>query len=108
MIAYDLSSVDLETICRALGLLGFAIYVVAFFCLSMGKLTSTRPLYFTMVLIASSCVLASLWADFNLSAALIQGFYIAMSLGAILLRTARPAPAPARVPPPVPTAVAAE
>ncbi|WP_425038839.1 CBU_0592 family membrane protein [Primorskyibacter sp. S187A] len=89
MIAYDFSSFDLETLCRALGLIGFAIYVVAFLCLSLGKLDSTRPLYFAMVLVASSCVLASLWADFNLSAALIQGFYIAMSFGAIVLRWRR-------------------
>ncbi len=77
------------TICRALGLVGFAIYVIGFFCLSVGKLDSSRPLYFAMVFVASSCVMMSLWADFNLAAALIQGFYIAMSLGGMFLRRNR-------------------
>ncbi|MGX9354139.1 CBU_0592 family membrane protein [Roseobacteraceae bacterium S113] len=86
MLAYDVSALDAQTFFRAIGLLGFCIYVAAFFGLSMGRLDSTRPLYFAMVLVASSCVLASLWVDFNLSAALIQTFYIAMSLGAIVLR----------------------
>lgn len=86
MIYYNWFSTDLETACRAIGLLGFAIYVTAFFGLSVGRLVSTQPLYFAMVLVASSCVLISLWADFNLSAALIQSFYIVMSTGAIFVR----------------------
>jgi len=89
MIAYDLGSLDLNALCRAVGLIGFLIYVGAFFALSLGRLSSAQPLYFALVLVASSCVLVSLWADFNLSAALIQGFYIAMSLGAIGLRLSR-------------------
>ena len=86
MFVYDFFALEWETICHALGLFGFVVYVTAFFCLSLGKLDSSKPLYFVMVLVASSCVLTSLWADFNLSAALIQAFYIAMSLGAIGLR----------------------
>jgi hypothetical protein len=89
MVFFDLAAVDLETLCRALGLLGFAIYVCAFLCLSLGRLNNQGPLYFMLVLVASICVLASLWADFNLAAALIQAFYIAMSAGAILLRLRR-------------------
>lgn len=86
MFVYDFIALEWEAICHALGLVGFVIYVTAFFCLSLGKLDSSKPFYFVMVLVASSCVLTSLWAEFNLSAALIQGFYIAMSLGAIGLR----------------------
>lgn len=86
MFVYDVFALEWEAVCHAFGLIGFAIYVTAFFCLSLGKLDSSKPLYFLMVLVASSCVLTSLWADFNLSAALIQGFYIAMSVGAIGLR----------------------
>ena len=82
----DLTTTDIDTLCRAAGLLGFGIYVFAFLGLSMGWLDSTRPRYFAMVLLASTCVLASLWVDFNLSAALIQSFYICMSLGAIAIR----------------------
>ena len=57
-----------------------------FFCLCTGRIDSRRPAYFILVLLASSCVLVSLSVDFNLSAALIQCFYIAMSLGAVALR----------------------
>ena len=89
MIAYDLAALDLQTVCRAVGLVGFLIYVCAFFALSMGRLQSAHVSYFVLVLVASSCVMISLWADFNLSAALIQSFYIAMSLGAIGLRWRR-------------------
>ena len=52
----------------------------------MGHLDSGGPRYFSLVLMASTCVLISLWADFNLSAALIQAFYILMSLGGIAIR----------------------
>ncbi|MEJ6391773.1 hypothetical protein V8J82_00815 [Gymnodinialimonas sp. 2305UL16-5] len=89
MAHFYFSDLDLITICRSVGLIGFAIYATAFFCLSVGKLDSSRPLYFGMMLAASSCVMVSLWADFNLSAALIQGFYILMSLGGIMIRYRR-------------------
>ena len=77
---------DFDTLCRAVGLLGFLLYVGAFLGLSMGRLDSRQPRYFALVLTASTCVLTSLWADFNLSAALIQSFYIVMSMGAIVRR----------------------
>lgn len=89
MAYLDVSILDLQLFCRAIGLIGFAIYVTGFLCLSLGKLDSSRPLYFGMVFAASSCVMVSLWADFNLSAALIQGFYIVMSMGGLLLRRNR-------------------
>lgn len=89
MVHFNLTDLDFMTICRAVGLIGFAIYVTGFFLLSVGRLDSRQPLYFALVLVASSCVMLSLWADFNLSAALIQGFYIAMSVGGIVLRRNR-------------------
>lgn len=87
---------DILAICRFVGLIGVALYVVGYFCLCLGKLDSRKPLYFGMVFTAASCVLVSLWADFNLSAALIQSFYIVMSLGGILVRRIRPTPSPLR------------
>lgn len=86
MFVSDFGSFDLDTLCRAIGLLGFGIYVTGFFCLCTGRIDSRRPAYFVLVLLASSCVMVSLSVDFNLSAALIQCFYIAMSLGAVALR----------------------
>ncbi|MEJ6388144.1 CBU_0592 family membrane protein [Gymnodinialimonas ulvae] len=86
---YYFSEIDFLTVCRAIGLIGFFLYVTGFFCLSVGKLDSSRPLYFGLVLVAATCVMISLWADFNLPAALIQGFYILMSAGGIVMRRQR-------------------
>ena len=85
----EITTLDLQLFCRAIGLVGFAIYVIGFLGLSLGRLDSSQPWYFAMVLAASSCVMVSLWADFNLSAALIQGFYIVLSLGGLILRRQR-------------------
>lgn len=89
MAYFDATALDILVLCRAIGLLGFGIYVIGFLGLSLGKLDSRQPRYFGMVLAASSCVMISLWADFNLSAALIQGFYIVMSVGGLILRRNR-------------------
>ncbi|ABD54604.1 hypothetical protein Jann_1687 [Jannaschia sp. CCS1] len=86
MAHFYFTDLDFILISRALGLIGFAIYVVGFFFLSVGRLHSSQPIYFVMVLVASTCVLISLWADFNLAAALIQGFYMLMSTGGIIVR----------------------
>ncbi|MFK7938043.1 MAG: hypothetical protein AB8B82_01595 [Roseovarius sp.] len=77
---------EFEFLCRAVGLIGVGIYVIGFFCLCSGRLNSTRPTYFLMSFAAASCVMVSLMADFNLSAALIQVFYATMSVGGIILR----------------------
>lgn len=90
MTYFDFAQVEFIDICRAIGLLGFMLYATGFFCLSTGRINSSEPRYFVLVFAASSCVLVSLWADFNLSAALIQVFYLLMSLGGIALRRARP------------------
>lgn len=81
---------DPQTLARAIGVMGFFIYVGGFFALCIGRLNSTQPLYFALVFTAAVCVLVSLWADFNLSAAMIQVFYILMSLGGLALRRRRP------------------
>jgi len=89
MFFHDFSTLDIETGCRAIGLVSFAIYVTGFFGLATGRINSQQPLYFLSVLsvlTAATCVMIGLWADFNISAALIQGFYIVMSLGAVMLR----------------------
>lgn len=82
----DPSYFEVTFLCRTIGLVGVLIYVTGFLLLCGQKLDSTRPAYFLMTLIAASCVMVSLTADFNLSAALIQGFYVVMSVGGIILR----------------------
>lgn len=86
MIWYDFSTIDGVLVCRAVGLVGFSIYVLGFFCLCTGRLTSSTPVYFMLTFCAASCVMVSLLVDFNLSAALIQAFYIVMSLAGALKR----------------------
>ena len=82
---------DIDVICRSIGFIGVLLYVGGFFCLCVGRLDSRGTAYFGLVFVAASCVLVSLWADFNLSAAMIQLFYIAMSLGGVVMRgLARP------------------
>ena len=82
----DPAYLDPTFLCRAAGLLGVMLYVTSFLCLSTGRLHSNKPTYFVLVLTAALLVMVSLTADFNLSAALIQGFYIIISVGGILLR----------------------
>ena len=73
-------------LCRLVGLFGVLLYVTGFLLLSTGRIDSSKPGYFILIFVAASCVLISLSVDFNLSAALIQLFYVKMSVGAILLR----------------------
>lgn len=82
----DPSYLEFDYFCRAVGLVGVGIYVTGFFYLCSGKLDSRKPTYFCLSFSAASCVMVSLIADFNLSAALIQVFYATMSLGGIARR----------------------
>jgi len=76
-------------LCRLIGLVGVLLYITGFLLLSSGRIDSARPGYFALVFFAASCVLVSLCVDFNMSSALIQLFYITMSVGAIILRLRR-------------------
>jgi len=72
----------LETI----GVIGFALYVFNYLLLTLEYLTSQSKTYFAVNLIAASCVLIGLIQSFNLASALIQGFWILISCGAIAVR----------------------
>ncbi len=74
---------------RFLGVLGFLGYVGLYSCLSLRILHSDSILYFAGNIAAASLVLISLTQDFNLAAAMIQVFWIAMGIPAILLRLRR-------------------
>ena len=92
MLPLDFLSYDFASIWRGLGLIGRSLYILGFTLLSLGKLTSDMPIYFVTILMAASLVMISLAVDFNLASALIQGFYIAMSLSAIFRRVRRSQP----------------
>ncbi|MEM6375556.1 MAG: hypothetical protein AAF686_04905 [Pseudomonadota bacterium] len=78
---------DFDMLCRLTGLFGVLLYVTGFLLLSSGRIDSSRPGYFVLIFIAATCVMVSLCVDFNMSSALIQLFYMLMSVGGIVLRT---------------------
>lgn len=62
------------------GYLGVAFYVGAYAALQGGLIRGAGYLYASLNLVAASLVLVSLYAAFNLSAAIIQGFWILISI----------------------------
>lgn len=89
MSFFDTQIIDAVTICRGLGFIGFAIYVLSFMLLSTGHISSETQSYFSLKLLAALCVIASLSVDFNLSSAMTQVFYVLISLFAMANRSSR-------------------
>jgi len=69
-----------------IGVLGFAIYVTTYALLTFQKITSHSPRYFALNLTAATFVLVGLTQSFNLASAMIQMFWIVMSITAIAMR----------------------
>ncbi|MEL6958526.1 MAG: hypothetical protein AAGL89_06190 [Pseudomonadota bacterium] len=74
---------------EAIGILGFTLYVGNYLLLTLHWVTSHSAAYFMINLAAATCVLISLTQTFNLASALIQMFWIVMSITAIMLRLKR-------------------
>ena len=77
---------DIETIFRAIGVFGFGLYVMNYSMLARGTLTSASLKFFSINIIAASCVLASNYTEFNLASVMIQIFWIIIGTYAILHR----------------------
>ena len=75
----------------SIGIAGFCLYVLTYTLLSLRLLSGNCVLYFSMNLAAACCVLIGLSVNFNLASALIQGFWITISLVAIAIRVLAPA-----------------
>ncbi|MBD3663963.1 CBU_0592 family membrane protein [Sulfitobacter aestuariivivens] len=73
-----------------IGVAGFAIYVISYSLLTLRVLPGPCLAYFLLNLLASTCVLIGLSASFNLASALIQLFWVAMSLVGITMQVIRP------------------
>lgn len=71
---------------QTIGLAGFALYVMNYALLTMQWLNSNCALYFAVNLTAASFVLIGLAGNFNLAAALIQGFWVVMSILGLCIR----------------------
>lgn len=74
------------------GVLGFVLYVLNYSLLTFHKVHSGDAVYFALNLCAASCVLVGLLVSFNLASALIQMFWVAISVTAIALRTGQRGP----------------
>lgn len=70
----------------AVGVVGFAMYVMNYTLLTFKKLSSESVYYFIINWLAASFVLISLFTSFNLASAMIQVFWIAISTIAIFIR----------------------
>lgn len=75
---------------EGIGVMGFALYVLNYGLLTFQRTTSQSQTYFVLNLFAASMVLIGLTYSFNLASALIQMFWIVISIVAIALRL-RPA-----------------
>lgn len=86
MEIFDLSPVIFETI----GVIGFGLYVLNYTLLTLRYINGHDVAYFILNLLAATFVLVGLITSFNLASALIQVFWVAMSLIGITLRFTRP------------------
>lgn len=81
---------------EAIGVAGFALYVLNYSLLTLHRLTSHSTTYFAINMVAAACVLIGLTQSFNLASALIQGFWIVISITAIILRLRKGSARPLR------------
>jgi len=77
------------SLAEIIGVAGFCLYVVNYSLLTLQVFSGRTITYFMINLCAASCVLVGLSSSFNLASALIQCFFILMSLIGILLRLSR-------------------
>ncbi|MCF2905256.1 hypothetical protein L0666_09665 [Octadecabacter sp. CECT 8868] len=68
------------------GVVGFALYVINYALLTFHRVTSSSKVYFVINMFAAIFVLIGLTYSFNLASALIQAFWIVMSITAIIRR----------------------
>lgn len=71
---------------EAIGVLGFCLYVLNYSLLTLHRVTSHSTTYFIINLAAATMVLIGLSNSFNLASALIQMFWIVISITAIVIR----------------------
>ena len=68
-----------------LGNVGVAMIIVAYFLLQIGRVSGQSPWYSAVNGVGAALVLVSLYFEFNLSAALVESFWLLISaLGLVL------------------------
>ena len=68
-----------------LGNLGVILIVGSYFWMQIGRIAGQAPLYSIVNAIGAVLVLISLYFDFNLSAALVESFWLVISILGLLL-----------------------
>mgnify|MGYP001793791878 CR=1 FL=1 len=70
----------------AIGVAGFGLYVLNYTLLTFRKIQTEHILYFVINASAASMVLVGLSSSFNLASAMIQVFWVGISVVAIIIR----------------------
>lgn len=68
-----------------LGNVGVIMIIAAYFLLQIGRMSVRDPRYSAVNGIGAALVLVSLYFEFNLSAALVEGFWLIISLLGLVL-----------------------
>ena len=63
-----------------IGLVGVGLIVVAYILLQAGRVDARNPWFSVVNAVGSGLVLVSLWFEFNLAAAVVEGFWLVVSL----------------------------
>lgn len=74
----------------AIGVAGFGLYVLTYSLLTFQRVQSSDVSYFILNGLAAAMVLIGLMSAFNLASALIQIFWIVISIVAVYLRLRAP------------------
>ena len=72
------------TVLECIGLAGAALYSLGYFLAAYDRLPSQSPLYYLCKMLAAVLVMISLTESFNLASAVIQAFFIFVSVIGIL------------------------
>jgi hypothetical protein len=68
------------TLPNILGIVGSAIVIVAYFAVARGSMAADSKPYYIANLIGAALIFTSLWSAWNLPAAIVEGFWAAISL----------------------------
>ncbi|HNP64434.1 MAG TPA: permease [Woeseiaceae bacterium] len=68
-----------------LGNLGVLLIIVSYFWMQIGRISGQDPLYSIVNAIGAALVLVSLYFDFNLSAFLVETFWLIISILGLFL-----------------------
>jgi len=74
------------TLPEIIGVIGFGLSVLNYSLLTLRRVTNDQVRYHVLNICAAACVLTGLMVHFNLAAAMVQTFWIAISSVGIVLR----------------------